>query len=75
LYWFVTEDALTADHSERMWLMAKSLLFKGVLQRWAYVAVYAPCAPGDEDSTFHRLGELIADGVPLFQTSSVFPGN
>lgn len=75
LYWFVTEDGLTADHSERMWLMAKSLLFKGVLQRWAYVAVYAPCPPGEEDSTFHRLGELIAAGVPQFQTTSALPEN
>jgi hypothetical protein len=73
LYWFVTEDGLTADHSERMWLMAKSLLFRGVLQRWAYVAIYAPCPPGEEDATFHRLSELVAAGVPQFQTTKNLP--
>lgn len=70
LYWFVTDEVLTANHSERMWSMAKSLLFQGVLQRWAYVAVYAPCMPGEEEVTFQHLSELLAASVPQFQTTA-----
>jgi hypothetical protein len=70
VYWFVTDGDITADHSHRMWLMAKNLLTRGVLQRWAYVAVFAQCQPGQEDSTFLKLSELVTDAVPEFQTTT-----
>lgn len=70
VYWFVSENHLTADHRERVWWMAKDLITTGVLQRWAYVAYLSVCIPGREDATFDRMKELIAASVPEFQLVS-----
>lgn len=67
VYWFVAEDALTARHWQRMWWMAKELLGRGVLQRWAYVTCFSVCQPGQEDATFNRMKEFMAAAVPEFQ--------
>jgi len=69
VYWFVADEALSGDMSgrERMWWMAKHLLQTGVLQRWAYVACFAVCLPGQEDATFERVKKFIAAAVPEFQ--------
>jgi hypothetical protein len=67
LYWFVAENALTARHGERMWLMAKHLLSSGELQRWAYVSCFAMCLPGQEEATFQRMREFIQEATPEFQ--------
>lgn len=67
VYWFVAEDAYTAQHWQRMWWMAKELIQTGVLQRWAYVTYFAVCLPGQEDATFERLQKLIAASVPEIQ--------
>jgi hypothetical protein len=67
VYWFVAEDAYTAQHWERMWWMAKELLHTGVLQRWAYVSYFAICLPGQEAATFERMKKLISASVPEFQ--------
>ena len=67
VYWFVAEGEYTARHTQRMFWMAKDLLARGVLQRWAYVAYFAQCAPGQEDATFERMKGLIAASVPEFQ--------
>jgi hypothetical protein len=50
-----------------MWQMAKHLLRTGELQRWAYVSVFAVCAPGQEDAAFERIKRFIAAAVPEFQ--------
>jgi hypothetical protein len=66
--WFVADDnELTARHWQRMWWMARDLLRSGVLQRWASVAYFAACPPGQEDATFERLKKLIVASVPEFQ--------
>jgi hypothetical protein len=69
VYWYVTDGRLSNDRSgmERMWSMAKGLLFKGELQRWAYVRFYAFCAPGEEDVTFGEIKRMITASVPQFQ--------
>lgn len=69
VYWYVTDGQLSNDQSgfERMWSMAKQLVLKGVLQRWAYVRFYAICAPGQEDATFEQIKKLIVASVPQFQ--------
>lgn len=67
VYWFASENRLTAQHGERMWWMAKDLIMTGVLQRWAYVTYLAVCDPGQENTTFDRLKEFIAASVPEFQ--------
>jgi hypothetical protein len=51
-YWFVADHALTANHWQRMWWMAKNLMTTGVLQRWAYVSCFSICLPGEEEALF-----------------------
>jgi hypothetical protein len=67
VYWFVADDQLTPLHGERMWWMARDLIFKGVLQRWAYVAYLGACAPQNEETYFERMKDFIAESLPLFQ--------
>jgi hypothetical protein len=70
LYWFVSEHHLTGRHAERMWWMAQDLIQNGILQRWAYVTVFAGCFPGQEEETFERMKEFISLSVPEFQLST-----
>ena len=67
LYWFIADGELTASHADRMWWMARDLMFTGVLQRWAYVICFTPCNVGTEDMAFERMKEFIAASVPEFQ--------
>lgn len=67
VYWFVSGDQLTADHLDRQWWMARDLLTKGLLQRWAYVTYFAACPPGLEQVTFDRMKNFIVEAVPQFQ--------
>ena len=69
VYWFVADGALTAHRSQRLRWMAEELLKTGTLQRWAYVACFAQCLPGEEDKTFARVKEFVAEAVPEFQRS------
>lgn len=70
VFWFVAEDQLTANHKERMWWMARDLITRGVLQRWAYVSCFSACAPGQEEATYARMREWIAAAVPQFQRAT-----
>lgn len=67
VYWFVAGDAVTEEHWQRMWWMTRSLIEKGELQRWAYISVFAPCLPGQEDATFERVKKLMNAALPQFQ--------
>lgn len=67
VYWFVAENQLTADHRQRMWWMARDLLRRGVLQRWAYITQFSVCEPGQEEATFDRIREFIRASVPHYQ--------
>jgi hypothetical protein len=67
VYWFVDADRCTASHASRMMWMAKDLVLKGELDRWAYVSFFSVCAPGQEDATFERIKKLITASVPEFQ--------
>ena len=69
VYWFVADGAITAHRSERLAAMAKELLRTGTLQRWAYVACFAQCLPGEEDNAFARVKEFVAEAVPEFHRS------
>ena len=64
VFWFVADKQLTASHWTRSWLMIRDLLFRNVLQRWAYVSYFADCAPGDEDATFEKMTRLISATAP-----------
>jgi hypothetical protein len=67
VYWFVDANRYTPSHAERMLWMARDVLLTGELDRWAYVAFFSMCAPGQEDVTFERMKKLIAASVPEFQ--------
>ena len=67
VFWFVTENHVTADFPAMLKSMLLSQLCRGVLERWAYVSYFSVCLPGQEDATFARMKELIAASVPEFQ--------
>lgn len=66
VYWFVADGHVTARHGQRMWWMAERLLTTGTLQRWAYVAAFGQCLPGQEELTYERMKEFIAASVPTY---------
>lgn len=66
VYWFVADGHVTARHGQRMWWMARELLTTGTLQRWAYVSVLGLCLPGQEEETYKRLREFIAESAPEY---------
>lgn len=67
VYWFVTADKITAEQGARMWSIARTMVEKGELERWAYIAYFASCQPGREEATFERLERFIRASVPEFQ--------
>lgn len=67
VFWFVADGRQTTDNYERMWWLGRDLLRTGVLQRWAYIAYFAMCAPGQEDATFEQMKDLIARSAPALQ--------
>lgn len=67
VYWFVDKDRYTASRATWNLWMAHDIIFKGELDRWAYVAFFSVCAPGQEDATFEQMKKLIAASVPDFQ--------
>ena len=68
VYWFVSGDKITAEEGARLWSMWKTVLQKGVTERWAYISYFTTCQPGDESATFDRLQKFIKTSVPEFQT-------
>lgn len=73
VYWFVTDDLLTAEPVKRMWWMARDLLQKQVLQRWAYVSFFSVCPVGEENAAFDRMKQFITASVPEFQLAAGQP--
>ncbi len=69
VYWFVADGLVTASHSERMLWMARDLVWKRVLDRWAYVSYFVPCQAGRQEEAFAYLKKIIAASAPLFQTA------
>jgi hypothetical protein len=67
IYWFVTADKITSEQGVRMWSIAKTMVEKGELERWAYIAYFASCHPGQEEATYERLERFIRASVPDFQ--------
>lgn len=67
VFWFVADGQLTADHNERMRWMARDLVTRLTLQRWAYVSCLLPHLPGGEEAAFERLAAFLAAAVPQFQ--------
>jgi hypothetical protein len=76
VFWYAAENEVTTSFWQRTGWLARDLLTKGVLQRWAYISYFTACAPGQEDATFERVQKLIAASVPEFQLppQSAAPG-
>lgn len=70
LYWFVADGQETVGQMDRMLMMASEMARTGKLQRWAYVAYFAYCAPEQETEALGRLRKFIAASVPEFQISA-----
>jgi hypothetical protein len=68
VYWFVTADRITSDQGARMWSLAKTMVEKRELERWAYISYFATCLPGREEATFKQLERFIRASAPEFQT-------
>jgi hypothetical protein len=73
VYWFVSGEHITSEEGARLWSMWKSVLGKGVTERWAYISFFAACHPGDETDTFERLEQFIKASAPEFQTVAGAP--
>jgi ferredoxin len=69
VYWFVADGLVTASHTTRMLWMARDLVLKQTLDRWACIGCFMPCAPGRQPETYDLLKKLIAESVPQFQTT------
>jgi hypothetical protein len=67
VYWFVSGDKITADQGARLWSIARKMVEKGELERWAYISYFVPCSPGAEKATFDRLKQFIQESAPAFQ--------
>jgi hypothetical protein len=68
VFWFVADgDEYTARHWQRMWWMARDLLFTGVLRRWASISYFTVCEVGQEDAAFERLKKFIVASAPDIQ--------
>ena len=46
----------------------KTVLQKGVTERWAYISYFTTCLPGQESDRFRELQKFIKETVPEFQT-------
>jgi hypothetical protein len=67
VFWFVADNEQTTGNVAFQCYLVRDLLFKGVLQRWAYISYFSACPPGQEEATFERMKQLIAAAVPEFQ--------
>jgi hypothetical protein len=68
VYWFVTADKITPGQGARFWSIARTMVWKGELERWDYISYFATCLPGQEESTFGKMERFIRASVPDFQT-------
>jgi hypothetical protein len=65
---------MTSEHAERMWWMARDLITRGELQRWAYVITFSVCPPGATAATYERMERFLKASVPQFQLVPGIPG-
>lgn len=70
VFWFVADGQLTNSHLERQGWLIRDLLLRQVLQRWAYVAYFADCNPGEEEATYQSIVELVQASVADFQLTA-----
>jgi hypothetical protein len=69
VYWFVSNDHLTPQLSDRLWNQAVTWLTSGKMQRWAYVSLFCACLPGEEEEALKRITQVAGAAVPEFQTA------
>ena len=57
VYWFVSGEKITAEEGSRLWSMWKTVLQKGVTERWAYISYFTACQPGQESDSFRAIAK------------------
>jgi hypothetical protein len=67
IFWFVNDHQITREHSGRMISIAKTMLSKGELERWAYISYLVVCPLGQEEAAYAKAKQLIGASVPQFQ--------
>jgi hypothetical protein len=67
VHWYVDEDHYTASQAQWKIEMARDVLLKGQVDRWAYISFFSVGEPGQEDAIFDRIKKLITATVPDFQ--------
>lgn len=67
IFWFVNDHQITREHSGRMVSIAKSMLTRGEMERWAYISYLIICPLGQEEAAYTKAKALIAASVPEFQ--------
>jgi hypothetical protein len=67
VFWFVSENKITASHNEWMAHLMKHLVLTGELERWSYVTCFTACEPGQEQAAYEKIKELVIAAVPEFQ--------
>lgn len=69
-YWFVSGEATTADHLDRILLTAKTNVFDNINPRWAYVSVLTSVVDADgAERSSAMLENFVARITPQFQTA------
>jgi hypothetical protein len=69
VFWFVADNEATVSHWQRQWWLARDLVLKGVLQRWAYVSFFTAFEPGQEktETALARVEQFVSTAMPQFQ--------
>jgi hypothetical protein len=73
LYWFVTDQEISALHTRRVWSQTLHMLRTGELQRWAYISLFTTCLPGQEAPTVEWMTRWIQEAAPQFQVPPAAP--
>lgn len=75
VYWFVTAEKIAPDEGTRLWSIARTMVEKRELERWAYIAYFVTCLPGQEETTYEHLEQFIRASVPDFQVVTGKPSS
>lgn len=70
LFWFVSQDHLTASHWGRVGWLTWDLVRYGLLPRWAYVSAFVGCPAGQEARAAERAERFLEAAVPEFQKTA-----
>lgn len=70
VFWFVADGIRTASEAERQWRMITDIIARGESPRWAYLAFFTTCEPGEEDAAFARIAKVVSLATPGIEEGS-----